>query len=170
MHTLRVVQPIWVLGFLGAMILGTVSAQEGVEKPAPQPQIVRVRVGNSCGWCTEGYHDIETIVQPGRMVIVNRSDSDKQKYPDLTQEYTITERNWRDLQRLIEAKVLPVFANTFTNCPGCADEPIAWVEVQFNDGSKRSITYLAGEDPEPVIALRQKISAIRVKAKPRQGT
>jgi hypothetical protein len=103
---LRVEHPVWRLSILAGLLTGAIWAQESLPKPAANAGIVRVRIGNSCGWCTEGYNEIETTVEPGRIVIANRSDSDKKKYPDLTQEYQITRPDWRDLQRLIDTKVL----------------------------------------------------------------
>jgi hypothetical protein len=161
---LRVEHPVWRLSILAGLLTGAIWAQESLPKPAANAGIVRVRIGNSCGWCTEGYNEIETTVEPGRIVIANRSDSDKKKYPDLTQEYQITRPDWRDLQRLIDTKVLAEFSKPSTGCPGCADEPIAWAQLEFNDGTKKSVAYVNGADPSPLVELRQKIAAIEMKA------
>ena len=131
---------------------------------ATNARLTRVRIGNSCGWCTEGYNEIETTVERGRIVITNRSDSDRKKFPDLTQQYQITKRDWRDLERLIDAKPLASFSKTSSSCPGCADEPIAWAELQFDDGTKKYVVYVDGADPIPVVELRQRIAAIERKA------
>lgn len=162
--SLGVEHPVWRLGILAGLMTGAIWAQERLPKPATDARIVRVRIGNSCGWCTEGYNEIETSVEPGRIVITNRSDSDKKKYPDLTQEYQISKQDWRDLQRLIDAKVLATFSEPSTGCPGCGDEPVAWVELEFNNGTKKSVAYVDGADPSPIVELRQKIVAIEMKA------
>jgi hypothetical protein len=39
------------------------------------------------------------------------------------------------------------------------------VEVQFSDGTKKSVGYNVGETTPPITALMQKIAAIQAKAK-----
>ncbi len=164
MHSLRVEHRIWRLSILAGLTIATLWGQESLSRTSANAQVVRVRVGDSCGWCTEGYNEVETTVEPQRIVIANRSYSDKKKYPDQITEYKITKRDWEDLQRLIDTKVLPAFANPPTGCPGCADEPITWIELQVSDGEKKSIAYNEGADPGPIVELRQKITAIETKA------
>jgi hypothetical protein len=159
---LRAGQTIGRLTVVVAVLIAAGWAQESLPKPALQ--LVRVRIGNSCGWCTEGYNDTETTVEPQRIVNVNRAYSKKKKYPDRIYEYTITEKEWHDLQLLIEARVLDVLAKPTTGCPGCADEPTTWTELQFGDGSKKSAAYNAGAEPAPIVELKQQIGKIQMEA------
>ena len=150
--------------------IGDAFAQEATQPPRPAPpaHIVRVRTESACGWCSggNGYHETETIIEPGRFIIINRSDYDKKKYPDIESDYKITKRNWEDLQRAIDAKVLDAidaFAKT-PGCPGCADEPTGWIEVQFSDGTKKAVAYNQGGEPPQLLPLMQGISALLSKA------
>jgi hypothetical protein len=149
---------------IAGLIVGTLWAQQSLPTSATNARLVRLRVGNSCGWCTENYNEFETTVERGRIVITNRSDSDRKKYPDLTVQYRITKRDWRDLERLIDAKLLASFPKPSSDCPGCADEPVAWVELQFSDGTKKSLVYVGGADPSPVVELKQRIDDMESKA------
>jgi hypothetical protein len=36
--------------------------------------------------------------------------------------------------------------------------------LEFNDGTKKSVAYVNGADPSPLVELRQKIAAIEMKA------
>jgi hypothetical protein len=51
-------------------------------------------------------------------------------------------------------------------CKGCVDESVGWIEVQFSDGTKKSVAYNQGEESPLIIALLQKITTVQLKAKP----
>jgi hypothetical protein len=152
------------LGIMAWLMIGTLCAQESSPKPTPNVQIVRVTIGNSCGWCSGGYNDIETFVEPQRIVSINRAYSNKKEYPDLINQSRINKQEWNDLKRLIEAKVLDVFAQPAKGCPGCVDKRTAWTELRFNDGSKKSVAFTGGGEPAPILELRQKIAEIGKRA------
>jgi len=157
---------VWRWCCIVALTIGNIFAQEIALPPNPVPsvRIVRVRTGISCGWCTGNYDDHEATIESGSIVRVNRSSSDRKAYPDIETKYRITKRDWVDLQHFIDARVLAAF-NDRTGCPGCADESVVWVEVQFSDGTKKSVAYNQGEETPPIAALLQKISLIQAKAK-----
>jgi hypothetical protein len=159
---------VWTCCRIVALTIASAFAQKATLPPnsAPNVQIVRVRTGISCGWCTSNYHDNEATIESGSIVRVNRS-SDQKAYPDLETKYRITKRDWVDLQHFIDARVLAAF-NDRTGCPGCADESVVWVEVQFSDGTKKSVGYNRGEETPPITALLQKIATIEARAKLQQ--
>jgi hypothetical protein len=138
------------LGVIAGLMIGTLWVQDALSKPATHPQLVRVRIGNSCGWCTQGYNDNATIVEPQRIASINRAYSNKKKHPDLVSESKIIKRVWKDLQDLIEDKVMGVFANAPKGCPGCTDEPTASTELLFSGGG----------EPASMLEMRQKIGEI----------
>jgi hypothetical protein len=144
-----------------------ISAQQAAQRPNPAPnvRIVRVPTGISCGWCTGNYDEHETTIEAGAIVRLSRSSSDRKVYPDIETKYKIRKRDWADLQRLIDARMLAAFTDQ-QGCPGCADEPVVWVEVQFSDGTKKSVAYIQGETASPITALLQKITAIQLKTQP----
>jgi hypothetical protein len=157
MHTFRVKWSICRLTAIDGLMSVAVWAQGSLPKPAPNVEIVRVKIGYSCGWCTEGYNDSETVVEPLRIVSINRAYSNKKKYPNLISEERITKGEWKDLQTLIETKVLDEFTKPAKSRVGPPDAPVAWTELHFKDGSKKSLAYAPVE-------LEQKIAEIGKKA------
>ena len=160
-------QRVWTWCCIIGLTTGTILAQQAAQRPNPAPnvRIMRVRTGTSCGWCTGNYDENETTIEAGAMVRLSRSSSDRKAYPDIETKYRITKRDWADLQRLIDSRMLAAFTDQH-GCPGCADEPVVWVEVQFSDGTKKSVAYNQGETASPIPALLQKITAIQLKAHP----
>lgn len=51
-------------------------------------------------------------------------------------------------------------------CPGCVDQPIGWAEVDFSDGTKKSVSYNLGSTPASVSALIRKIGNAGMKSVP----
>jgi hypothetical protein len=77
-------------------------------------------------------------------------------------KYKITKQDWKKLQHFIDARVLAAFTGCI-GCPGCVDEPVEWAEVQFSDGTKKSVYYKEGNLPTAVAELLKKIQAISAK-------
>lgn len=96
---------------------------------------------------------------------VSRSFSEKKKYPEMKMKSAITKREWDDLQQFLDARVLAAFVGRI-GCPGCADEMVEWVEVEFSDGTKKAVSYNEGSAPAPIAELLLKIAAIGTKPKP----
>ena len=157
---------VWTWCCIVGLTISNVLAQEAAQRPNPAPnvQIVRVRIGESCGWCTGNYDDNVTTIEPGSIVRLNRSSSDRKANPDIETKYRITKRDWVELQHFFDAGVLTAFTDQH-GCPGCADESTVSVEVQFSDGTKKSVAYNQGEIAPPITTLLQKIAAIQAKAK-----
>lgn len=138
----------WAVFFVVASAMDCVNARQGPPpSPSPHAYIVRVRTGSYAGRCV-GYCDHETTIEAGFIRTLSRSWSDKEKYPDVKVQRRMTKRNWEDLQNFINAPVLAAFIGRI-GCPGCADEPVEWAEVQFSDGTKKSVSYNVGNRPQP---------------------
>lgn len=149
----------WAVFFLAT---STTAAGKSPQVAAPNPSahayIVRVRTGSYVGRCV-GYCDQEASIEAGSIRTFRRSWSDKQKYPDGKGERRITKRDWEDLQHSINATVLAGFTGRI-GCPGCADEPVEWAEVEFSDGTKKSVSYNRGNGPPAIQALQKKIQTL----------
>lgn len=142
----------WAVFFVVASAMDCVNGQQGpAQNPSAHAYIVRVRTGSYVGRCV-GYCDHETAIEAGSIRTLRRSWSDKKKYPDVTVQGRITKRDWEDLQHSINATVLAAFIGRI-GCPGCADEPVEWAEVQFSDGTKKSVSYNVGNGPPAIRAL-----------------
>ena len=72
---------------------------------------------------------------------------------------SITKKDWDELKNFLDAKVLAAFSGRI-GCPGCVDEMVEWVEVEFSDGTKKSVAYNEGNSPPLIAALLQKIRSI----------
>src|SRR5580765_4339481 len=80
------------------------------------PEIVRVRTGHTCGWCTT-YSESQVILEGEWMTTASRSGtSDKS---GVTVKYKVKKEDWQELTRSIDAKVLAAFTGEL-GCPGSA--------------------------------------------------
>jgi hypothetical protein len=160
---------LWARFLAGSLLIGVATAQQQQqsENPPPSTQIVRVRTGSSCGICSGDYYASETSVDRALMVSIHRSRGDKKNHPDMKTRYKITKQDWEDLQHFIDARVLADFAGRI-GCPGCVDEPMQWAEVQFSDGTRKSVYYNEGNAPPAIAELLKKIQAIGAKSRPPQ--
>jgi hypothetical protein len=149
---------------------GIVLAQqtEPPKSPSPGAQIVQVRIGEDCGRCGGKYYASEISFEPALMVSIHRSRGDKKDNPDTKTEYKITKQEWEELQHLIDARVLAGFRGRI-GCPGCADEGMEWAEVEFSDGTKKSVSYSTGKAPTAIEEMLKKIHVITAKYLPRQN-
>jgi len=136
------------------------------QQPTPDPDatITRVRIGYSAGMC-QGYCESSTTVEPGVMRSVSRSRSDKKHYPEMKSEASITKEDWLDLLHFLDAKVLAAFIGRI-GCPGCADQPVQWAEVEYSDGTKLTVSFNRGSAPPEIAALFTKIQNIVTKPLP----
>jgi hypothetical protein len=143
---------------------GTLTAQQVPQADtSPVAHLVRIRTGSYAGMCI-GYCDQETVIEPGSMRSVSRVFSEKKKYPEVKMKYSITRKDWDELRNFLDAKVLAAFIGRI-GCPGCVDEMVEWVEVEFSDGTKKSVAYNEGNAPPLIEALLQKIRCIGAKPK-----
>jgi hypothetical protein len=163
---MRLRSKLWVTLFTVSLMAGGVRAQQAPQ-PDPAPHLVRLRTGSYAGMCI-GWCESETIIESGSMRQISRAFSDKKKYPEMKTKYAIPNREWDDLQHSIDANVLAAFTGRI-GCPGCADELVEWVEVEFSDGTKKAVSYNAGNSPAPIAALLQRIKAIGTKPAPRMS-
>jgi hypothetical protein len=152
----------WNLVLIASAMAGGLFAQQAYPPTTSSQgaQIVRVRTGTSCGMCSGPYYESETSVERGLMVSIHRSRADKRNYPDLKTKYRIAKQDWEELQRAIDTGVLAALTGSI-DCPGCLDKRTEWLEVQFGDGTKRSISYNSGSAPPAIAEVLKKISAIK---------
>ena len=74
----------------------------------------------------------------------------------------ITKQEWEDLQHFIDAKVQAEFTGR-VGCPACVDQPESWAQLEFSDGTSKTLSYNFS-NPSPAIAtLLKKIQALWTK-------
>jgi hypothetical protein len=156
---------LWLSLFATSLIAGTLTAQQAPHvDPSSDAHLVRIRTGSYAGMCI-GYCDQETIIEPGSMRSISRSFSEKKKYPEVKMKNSITKKDWDELKNFLDARVLAAFSGRI-GCPGCVDERVEWVEIEFSDGTKKAVAYNGGNAPPPIAALLQKIRGIGAKPTP----
>jgi hypothetical protein len=157
---------LWTSLFVVSLTIGSVLAQRAVPpNPSPNAYIVRVRTGYSAGMCGGGYCDTQTIVEPGSIRSISQFASDKKKFPDRTMKSRITKQDWEGLQNFIDAKVLAAFTGR-QGCPACADQPESWAELEFSDGTTKSLSYDFSNPPPAISGLLERIKTIGVRSSP----
>lgn len=155
---------LWLTLFVAELAVGTLSARQAPQpNPSPEAHLVRVRTGSYAGRCA-GYCASETIIEPGSMQTISRTYSPEENYPDKKTKRAIAKQDWDDLARFINARVLAAFIGRI-GCPGCADGGVEWAEVEFSDGTKKSVSYDKDRGPAPITELLQKIESIGTKPK-----
>ena len=162
---MRLRSKFWLSFFIAGLMVGAVSAKQAPRSDSPSiARVVRIRTGSYAGMCI-GWCASETIIEHGSIRRFSRAFSEKKKYAEMKTKYAITKREWDDLQNAIDANVLAAFTGRI-GCPGCADEMVEWVEVEFSDGTKKSLSYNEGNEPQPITTLMQNIKTIGTKPKP----
>jgi hypothetical protein len=160
---------IWFLVLAFSLVAGNLLGQTSPQSrnPSPGPKVVRVRMGTYAGMCI-GWCDDETSIDSKSIVAVNKSPGDPRRYPELKMTTMITKQDWNDVLNSVDATVLSAM-NGRIGCPGCVDERVQWVEVEFSDGTKKGIAYNQGTGPRVIADLLTKLGAIASRPRPRRS-
>jgi hypothetical protein len=159
----------WILAIALGLIAGNSLAQTGPQsiKPSAATKVVGVRMGTYAGMCI-GWCDSETSFNSKSIVVVNKSLGDPKRYPELKMTTFITRQDWNDVQNLVDATVLAAMSGRI-GCPGCVDERVQWIEVEFSDGTKKGISYNQGTEPRAIADFLAKLGAIETRPRPRRS-
>ena len=120
------------------------------QRSAPGAHIVRIEYGSSSGMCL-GYCQQQTTVTPGAVRTLSRSNASLEghrdpEHPDVKSRHKITAEQWQRAQAAIDTDYLFSLPDRI-GCPGCVDEPIDWIAVEYSDGTKKSVECNAGGPP-----------------------
>jgi hypothetical protein len=130
--------PKFLMSFLLAGLMsGTMFAQS--QSHSPGAQIIRVRAITGAGMCI-GYCIEELTIQKGRSRLLERPNEENRKYPDLKAKRKLTKQEWHELERSVDPEAKAAMVGPI-GCPGCVDQVMVAIEIQFKDGSKKSLTY-----------------------------
>ena len=146
----RIVSFVWLL--LSTCCCAT--AQSG--QPSRVPQLVEVEFGHSSAWSSTPSESVTTF-RPKSVTMSARNLTGQ--FPEAKSEYALSSKDWKELQAIIDARVLAALTGTI-GCPGCADQPTEWVAVEFDDGTKKAVFYNDGDRPPELAALIAKIQSI----------
>lgn len=159
-------------GLLPLLLLAPSSAQQGnpPARPAANAHIVRIEYGSSSGMCM-GYCYSQTIVQAGTARSVSRTNyslngNRDPGYPDIKKKWKITAEEWQRAQAAIDTEYLFSLPDRI-GCPGCVDQPVDWITVEYSDGATKSVTCNSG-DAATDIAEKVKAALVRPPKGPAQ--
>jgi hypothetical protein len=135
-------------------------------QPAPDAHIVRIAYGSSSGMCL-GYCQHETVVTPQAIRTLSRTNLSLSGYrdrehPDMKSRRKITAEQWQRAQAAVDTDSLFSLPDRI-GCPGCVDEPVDWIEVEYSDGTKKTVECNAGGPPTHIA---DKVRAALAPAKP----
>jgi hypothetical protein len=145
------------------LTIGSVFAQDVAAQtsPAAGGRVVRVRIVHTGGLCGgSGYCTDITTFEPSIIILELKDSPNKQKFPDKKMKDAVMKKDWETLQRAIDRKSLAALPQEV--CQAAIDLPCSWVEVEFNDGTKISVSYDRSNPPAPIDALLRKLPPIRV--------
>jgi hypothetical protein len=117
--------------------------------PAANAHIVRIEYGSSSGMCV-GYCYSQTIVQAGMARSVSKTNysltygNHDKGYPDLKRKWKITVEEWERAQAAVDTQYLFSLPDVM-GCPGCVDQPVDWIIVEYSDGTKKSVICNSGD-------------------------
>jgi len=127
----------------------------------PSNEIVRIRIGDACGMCSGKYSMSVTSIEGTRVTqtLIERGDEDTVRHRPKTERHRISQQDWDALRQSIDSTTLAGFVGTI-GCPGCTDSSVEWAEVDFADGSKRSVEFDTGAGPPAVTKLIARVEAL----------
>lgn len=145
------------IGRLSWLLLTAFQLLAGAQAPEPrQPQIVQIQLGHSSVWSTSPSESVTTF--RSKSVTISARDPIGQSR-ETESKYPLSSQQWQELRAAVDSRVLAALAGTI-GCPGCADQDMEWVEVQFDDGTKKSAFYDAGSGPPELAVLIQRVQSI----------
>lgn len=137
-------------GLLPLVLAASGFAQQSAPpaRPAAGAHIVRIEYGSSSGMCM-GYCYRQTTVQAGIARTVSKTNyslngNRDPGYPDIKKKWKITAEEWQRAQAAIDTEYLFSLPDRI-GCPGCVDEPVDWISVEYSDGTKKSVYCNAGD-------------------------
>ena len=118
------------------------------KRPAPDARIVRIEYGSSSGMCY-GYCYSQTIIQDGVIRSVSRTNYSLNgnrdiEHPDKKSKRKITADQWERAKTAVDTESLFALPDRI-GCPGCVDEPVDWITVDYSDGTTKSVICNSGD-------------------------
>ncbi|BDQ31507.1 hypothetical protein NZNM25_05030 [Nitrosopumilus zosterae] len=119
-----------------------------------------IKTGTYAGHCI-GYCAKEFLITPDKIIFSqNGRDFVSDEWSDLpekTKEFTLSQAEWSGLVDLINFDQFRSLPDKI-GCPGCADAPVEWIEISYDDKTKR-IEFENGDEipelSELIVVLRE---------------
>lgn len=118
------------------------------KRPAADAQIVRIEYGSESGMCY-GYCYNQTVIVARAIRSVSRTNyslngNRDTENPDKKSRRKITAAQWERAKAAVDTESLFSLPDRM-GCPGCVDEPVDWIEVDYSDGTKKSVMCNSGD-------------------------
>ncbi|HEX6802275.1 MAG TPA: hypothetical protein VF133_01225 [Terriglobales bacterium] len=112
------------------------------QRPPVDVLIVRIEYGSLGGMCF-GYSYSQTILQARMMRSVLRTaeslnGSGDIELPDKRSKRKITTKQWEGAKAAVDSDSLFALPD-WTGCPGCRDEPVDWITVEYSNRTMKSV-------------------------------
>ncbi|UJR08183.1 hypothetical protein I4U23_012456 [Adineta vaga] len=112
--------------------------------------------GRCRGYCQQS---INATINPIQLIATKQPNFAQESYPPLRQSFTFASNQWEELLALLTPQVFSNLDDTI-GCPGCADGGIEWIQVDWNNGSKRVI-FESGQAIKGIESLIEKLQKMR---------
>ncbi|MCV0367318.1 MAG: hypothetical protein K5798_08685 [Nitrosopumilus sp.] len=126
-----------------------------------------IKTGTYAGHCI-GYCAKEFLITPDKIIFSqNGRDFISDEWSDLpekTQEFTLSQAEWNGLIDLIDFDQFRSLPDKI-GCPGCADAPVEWIEISYDDKTKR-IEFENGDEIPELSELIVALQEIQNRAEP----
>jgi hypothetical protein len=66
------------------------------------------------------------------------------EHPDKKSTYKITTEQWEQAKAAVDTESLFALPDKI-GCPGCVDEPVDWITVEYSDGTTKSVMCNSGD-------------------------
>jgi hypothetical protein len=153
---------------LTCLAAGTLSAQEpplakAKGQPTKPARVTRILFSQSSGLCY-GYCYAQLEVEFGEATLLKpyHRDRNPSKCPDLRVRGDLSGTHWKELVQLVDREALLALPDRI-GCPGCLDEVIESLEVQFSNHTKKSVQYNLGSAPKEIQSLSARLATLLAK-------
>ncbi|MDX1441027.1 MAG: hypothetical protein R3237_01035 [Nitrosopumilaceae archaeon] len=140
----------WVSEIIKAIQSGDFSDKDK-DQQTIQPVI---KTGTKSGFCL-GYCTKEFVISPDKIIYTQGG----REIPDLTKEIKFSKSAWNNLLDLIDFEKFILLPDK-VGCPGCADAPVEWIEISFDEKTKR-IEFEKGDQIPEIKKLIETLEKIR---------
>lgn len=162
------------LVLLGGLLSSTLGQDTSPPKhPAPDAQIVRIEYGSESGMCY-GYCYNQTIIDARTIRHVSRTNyslngNRDSENPDKKSRRKITVAEWERAKAAVDTESLFALPDRM-GCPGCVDEPVDWIQVDYSDGTKKSVMCNSGDLATDIVDKVKAAIAVASGKSPKKST
>jgi len=113
-----------------------------------------IKTGTNSGFCL-GYCSKEFIITPEKIIYTQSG----REVPDKIKHIPFSKASWIELTALVDFQKFNSLPNRI-GCPGCADAPVEWIEIEYGDKTKK-IEFEKGDNIPEIKKLILALQKIR---------